>query len=142
METQLMQQINHLPNAAELSLPEAVSRDLLEQLLEPFDSESEAKQLWEETRCTVIILEPYQHDAASREFWREAASDIIILDSIDSIEDIEQSLTWNQIGFTLTYPEYTVPLAMGYQLLVAIVNDSGSGVYLVVPPELSHIIPE
>ena len=124
-----MQQINHWPDKTELSLPEAVSRDLFEQLLEPFDSEASAKQFWEETRCTVIILEPFQHDASTQEFWRDAASDIIILDSIDTIEDIEQSLTWNQIGFTLTYPEYTVPLSNGYVLLVAIVNDSGSGIY-------------
>ena len=33
-----MQQINHWPDMAELSLPEAVSRDLHKQLLEPFDS--------------------------------------------------------------------------------------------------------
>ena len=137
-----MQQINHWPDMAELSLPEAVSQDLHKQLLEPFDSVGEAKEFWKETRTTLIILEPHQHDTSSREFWREAASDIIILDSIDSIEDIEQSLTWNQIGFTLTYPEYTVPLPNGYRLLVAILNDSGCGVYLVVPPELSNIIPE
>ncbi len=137
-----MQQIDHWPDMAELSLPEAVSRDLFEQLLEPFDSEASAKQFWEETRCTVIILEPFQSDTSSREFWQEASSSIIILDSIDSIEGKDQLLTWNQIGFTLTYPEYTVPLSNGYVLLVAIVNDSGSGIYLVVPPELSHIIPE
>jgi len=137
-----MQQINHWPDVAELSLPETVSRDLHRRLMEPFDSEGEAKEFWEETRTTIIILEPYHSDASTREFWREAASDIIILDSIDSMEDIEQSLTWNQIGFTLTYPEYTVSLPEGYQLLVAIINDSGCGVHLVVPPELSHIIPE
>ena len=137
-----MQQINHWPDMAELSLPDTVSRDLHRRLLEPFDSEGEAKAFWKETRTTLIILEPHQHDTTSREFWREAASDIIILDSIDSIKDIEQSLTWNQIGFTLTYPEYTVPLSMDYRLLVAIVNDSGSAIYLVIPPELSHLIPE
>ena len=137
-----MQQINHWPDKAELALPEAVSQDLHKQLLEPFDSEGEAKKFWEETRTTIIILEPFHSDTSSREFWQEAASSIIILDSIDTIEGKDQLLTWNQIGFTLTYPEYTVPLSNGYQLLVAIVNDSGSGIYLVVPPEMSHIIPE
>jgi hypothetical protein len=66
-----MQQINHWPDVAELRLPEAVSRDLLGQLLEPFDSEKSAKEFWEETRCTVIILEPYQHDASAQKFWRK-----------------------------------------------------------------------
>ena len=137
-----MQYINHWPDMAELALPEAVSQDLYSQLLEPFDSAEEAKNFWEETRTTIIILEPFHSDTSSREFWQEAASSIIILDSIDTIEDTDQLLTWNQIGFTLTYPEYTVPLSNGYQLLVAIVNDSGSGIYLVIPPELSHIIPD
>ena len=137
-----MQQINHWPDVAEITLPEAVSRDLIGQLLEPFDSEGEAKEFWKETRTTIIILEPFHSDTTSREFWQEASSDIIILDSIDTIEDTDQLLTWNQIGFMLTYPEYTVPLSNGYVLLVAIVNDSGSCIYLVVPPELSHIIPQ
>ena len=137
-----MQQINHWPDMVELSLPEAVSRDLHKQLLEPFDSEKSAKEFWEETPSTIIILEPFHSETSAQEFWQETASSLIILDSIDSIEDIEQVLTWNQIGFTLTYPEYTVPLSMGYQLLVAIVNDSGCGIYLVIPPELSQLIPE
>ena len=102
---------------AELTIPKTVTQDLHKQLLEPFDSAGEAKQ-----------------------FWREAPSTVIILDPTDSIEDIKQSDLWNQIEFALTYPEYTVPLSMGYQLAVAIVNDSGAGIYLVVPPELSHLI--
>ena len=114
-----MQQINHWPDMAELSLPETVSQDLHKQLLEPFDSEKSAKKFWEETRTTIIILEPFHSDTTSREFWQEASSSIIILDSIDSIEGKDQLLTWNQIGFTLTYPEYTVPLSNGYQLLVS-----------------------
>ena len=114
-----MQYINHWPDMAELALPEAVSQDLHQQLLQPFDSLGEAK-----------------------EFWQEAPSTIIILDPSDTIAQLKDSDTWNQIEFALTYPEYTLPLNMGYQLLVAIVNDSGSGIYLVVPPELSHIISE
>ena len=114
-----MQYINHWPDVAELSLPETVSQDLSRQLLEPFYSEASAK-----------------------EFWKEAPSTIIILDSTDNITQLKDSDVWNQIEFTLTYPEYTVPLSMGYQLSVAIVNNSGAGIYLVIPPELSHIIPD
>ena len=137
-----MQQINHWPDMAELTLPKSVSQDLYRQLLEPFADEIEAKAFWTETHTTLIILEPFRSDETSQQFWRKASSDIIILDSVDFIESKEQLLTWNQIGFTLTYPEYTVPLSMGYVLSVAIVNDSGVGIYLVIPPELSHIIPE
>ena len=112
-----MQYINHWPDMAELTLPKSVSQDLYRQLLEPFDDESVAKEFWEETSSTVIILDP-----------------------TDSITALKGSEAWSQIEFTLTYPEYTVPLSMDYQLMVTIVNDSGSGIYLVIPPELSHII--
>jgi hypothetical protein len=46
METQLMQYIDHWPDVTEITLPEAVSQDLFGQLLEPFDSEGDAKQFW------------------------------------------------------------------------------------------------
>ena len=111
-----MQYITHWPDMVELTLPEAVSQVLYEQLLEPFDSEDEAKQFWGETFSTIIILDPS-----------------------DAIEGSELQ---DQIQFALTYPEYTVSLSMDYQLSVTIVNDSGSGIFLVIPPELSHIIQE
>ena len=114
-----MQQINHWPDLAEITLPEEVSQDLFLRLIEPFDSESAAKNFWNESSTTLIILDP-----------------------TDSITALKGSDAWSQIEFTLTYPEYTVPLKMGYQLMVAIVNDSGSGIFLVIPPELSHIIQE
>ena len=114
-----MQYINHWPDITELALPESVTQDLQHRLLEPFDSKGEAK-----------------------EFWEEAPSTLIILDHSDSITALKGRDAWNQIEFTLTYPEYTLPLSMDYQLMVAIVNDSGAGIYLVIPPELSHIIPE
>ena len=115
-----MQQINHWPDdMAEMALPESVAQDLFLQLLQPFDSVGEAKK-----------------------FWNETSTILIILDHNNSIEDLKGSDAWSQVDFALTYPEYTLPLPLGYQLLVAIVNDSGAGIYLVVPPELSHIIPE
>ena len=109
-----MQYINHWPDMAEITLPEAVSQDLYKQLLEPFDSEASARAFWDETSSTLIILDPS--------------------------DTISESEFQDQIDFALTYPEYTLPLSMDYLLMVAIVNDSGSGIYLVVPPELSHII--
>ena len=114
-----MQYINHWPDMTELTLPKPVSRDLFGQLLEPFNSEASAK-----------------------EFWEEAPSAIIILDPTDSITALKENDAWDQIDFALTYQEYTVPLTMDHQLTVAIVNDSGSGIYLIIPPELSGIINE
>ena len=114
-----MQTITHWPDLTKLALPEPVAQNLYQQLLEPFDTE-----------------------LAAKEFWEEASSTIIILNHFDSIKHLEQGAVWKQIDFALTYPEYTVPLKMDYQLMVAIVNDSGSGVYLVIPPELSTLISE
>ena len=114
-----MQYITHWPDMAKLNIPEAVSQDLQRRLLEPFDSEASAKSFWNETSTTLLILDP-----------------------TDTITALKESDVWNQIEFALTYPEYTVPLSKGYQLSVTIVNDSGSGIFLVIPPELSHIIPE
>lgn len=114
-----MQYLNHWPDITKLALPEPVSQNLYQQLLEPFDTEVEAKELWEEVPSTIIIL-----------------------NSFDSMEQLMKSDTWADIAFALTYPEYTEPLKMDYQLMVTIVNDSGSAIFLVIPPELSTLISE
>ena len=114
-----MQQIDHWPDMAELELPEEVSQDIHLHLLEPFESEQDAI-----------------------DFWGESPSSIIILDPTDTLVSLQHSDVWNTIDFALTYPEYDVPLSNGYQMLVAVTNDSGSGIFLVIPSELSHIIPE
>ena len=114
-----MQYINHWPDIAKLALPDPVAQDLYQQLLEPFNSEGEAKELWAEVPSTIIIL-----------------------NSFDSMSQLMKSDTWSDIAFTLTYPEYTEPLKMDYLLIVTIVNDSGSCIFLVIPPELSTLISE
>ena len=112
-----MQYITHWPELAELDLPKTLAHDLHRRLLESFDSEGEAKEFWNETTTTLTILDP-----------------------TDSITALKESDIWNELEFPLMYTEYTVQLKMGYQLLVAIVNDSGSGIFLVIPPELTHIM--
>ena len=103
-----MHTINHWPDITELALlPDIVAQDLYEKLTEPFDNESMAKAFWKETATKIIILEPN-----------------------DCIEQPE-------IQFALRYSEYITELKMGYQLLLAITNDDGSGIYLVIPPELN-----
>ena len=76
-----MQYINHWPDVTEPALPETVTQELFEQRLQPFNSEGEAKEFWQETPSTLIIL-----------------------DHSDSIEGSEAG---KQIVFTLTYQEYT-----------------------------------
>jgi len=114
-----MQCIDHWPVITELTLPKIVAQDLYRQLLLPFDTELIAKEFWEEAPCTVIIL-----------------------NDTDSIEQLKHSDIWEQIEFALKYTEYTEQLKMDYQLMVTIVNDSGSGIYIVIPPELSNLTSE
>ena len=80
-----MQQINHWPDMAEITLPEAVSQDLLHRLLEPFDSKASAKDFWNETSSTLIILAP-----------------------TDDITQLKESDTWDQIEFALTYQSHKI----------------------------------
>ncbi len=112
-----MQYINHWPDISELALPEPLTQDLHQQLLQPFDSEASAKEFWGKTSSTIILLEP-----------------------AENITQLQENDVYSEIDFALTYPEYTLPLKNGYLLLMAIVNDSGSGIYLVIPPDLSHLI--
>jgi len=109
-----MQYIDHWPDISELLLPELVAQSLYDQLIEPFDNEVSAKEFWKETFCTIIIL-----------------------NNTDSIKCLKKSDIWNQIEFALMYTEYTEQLKMDYQLMVAIVNDSGAGIFLVIPPDLT-----
>ena len=109
-----MQCFNHWPELSKLALPELVAQDFYQHLLMPFSNKSAAK-----------------------EFWEDAPSTIIILNDFDSIAHLRGCVIWSQIEFALTYPEYTETLKDNYQVLLAIVNDSGSGIYLVIPPELS-----
>ena len=111
-----MQQITQWPHTATLDLPAAVTQDIHNHLSAPFESEQEAIA-----------------------FWKEAPSSIIILAPSDTLESLQQDEVWTTVEFALTYPEYDLSLSHGYQMLVAITNDSGSGIYLVIPPELSHI---
>ncbi len=42
---------------SELVLPKTVPQDLYHRLLEPFDSETSAKDFWKESPTTIIILD-------------------------------------------------------------------------------------
>lgn len=111
-----MQCFNHWPELSKLALPELVAQDFYQHLLMPFNNKESAK-----------------------EFWSDSPSAIIILNDFDCIEHLKKCVIWSQIEIALTYPEYTGTLKDGYQVLLAITNDTGSGIYLVIPPELSQL---
>ena len=91
---------------------------------------------------TELALPEEVSEGEAKEFWDETFSTVIILNPSDNITALKESDVWNEIDFALTYTEYSVPLSMNYRLLVTIVYDSGSGLFLVIPPEVSHIILE
>lgn len=109
-----MQCFNYWPELSKMALPELVAQDFYQHLLMPFSSKATAK-----------------------EFWDDAPSSIIILNDFDCLDHLRGCVIWSQIEFVLSYPEYSEPLKLDYQVLLAIVNDSGSGIYLVVPPDIS-----
>lgn len=107
-----MQIINHWPDADETGLPDEVASELINFLVEPFASESEAQAFWQECPSTIIVL--YEN------------TNLVELSS-----SIRQS-----ISFCLNYPEFEEALPNGYRLLLAIINDEGAGCYLVLPSSL------
>lgn len=107
-----MQIINHWPDADEIGLPEKVSSELINYLVEPFTSESEAQAFWQECPSTIIVL--YENT---------------------NLAEISGSIC-QSISFCLNYPEFEEALPNGYRLLLAIINDEGTGCYLVLPSSL------
>ncbi|WP_448553339.1 hypothetical protein [Thalassotalea montiporae] len=107
-----MQIINHWPNVDEVGLPEEVASELINFLVEPFACASEAQAFWQECPSTIIVL--YENT---------------------NLAEISGSIR-QSISFCLNYPEFEEALPNGYRLLLAIINDEGTGCYLVLPSSL------
>lgn len=98
-----------------LTLPSAVKHELTQHLTKAFDTQQEAEQFWQDENCFLIVIEPTDR--------------MELLSQVD-----EQKGYW--LDFITTYPEEV--LIVGdtnefYLLAMAIVNDSGSGGYLLTP---------
>lgn len=112
LEYLIMQIINHWPDTDELGLPVKVSSELINYLVEPFASESEAQAFWQECPNTIIVL--YENT---------------------NLGELSVSIR-QSISFCLNYPEFEEALPNGYRLSLAIINDEGAGCYLVLPSSL------
>lgn len=108
-----MQVITSWDDIQALIAPKTVIQALLNHLTEPFNDEDSAKAFW--SSCPTIL------------FYFDAS------DSRESLSDLETSLK-TQAQFALEHPEYHEELIEGYVIQLAIVNDEGSGVYLVINP--------
>jgi hypothetical protein len=95
-------------------MPEKVKADALNFILESFVSEEDAVAFWCEFGCFLILIEEE--------------------DSDDELELFDQS-NHSKLDFISCYPEHTVFIGENnsHVMALSIINDSGSGAYLLAP---------
>ena len=84
---------------------------VMEQIIEPFSSVEEASAFWDTTGCSLVIIE--------------------MTDSVSEFQAMPQH-TQNQVMFGLRYPEQEFAISEDWRLLLAILNDEGAGIYLLI----------
>ncbi|MFM5013393.1 hypothetical protein ACEUB2_12135 [Aeromonas veronii] len=84
---------------------------VMEQIIEPFSSVEEARAFWDATGCSLVIIE--------------------MADSVSEFQAMPQH-TQNQVIFGLRYPEQELAISEDWRLLLAILNDEGAGIYLLI----------
>lgn len=84
---------------------------VMEQIIEPFSSVEEARAFWDTTGCSLVIIEQG--------------------DSVSEFQVLPQH-TQNQVMFGLRYPEQELSISEDWRLLLAILNDEGAGIYLLI----------
>ncbi|MDK3166679.1 hypothetical protein ACK32N_01685 [Aeromonas caviae] len=89
----------------------ALHVSVMEQIIEPFSSVEEARAFWEATGCSLVIIE--------------------MTDSVSEFQVLPQH-TQNQVIFGLHYPEQEFAISEDWRLLLAILNDEGAGIYLLI----------
>ncbi|MFB0592852.1 hypothetical protein ACETWN_03570 [Aeromonas hydrophila] len=89
----------------------ALHVSVMEQIIEPFSSVEEARAFWVETGCSLVIIEQG--------------------DSVSEFQVLPQH-TQNQVMFGLRYPEQELSISEDWRLLLAILNDEGAGIYLLI----------
>lgn len=99
------------PEESLLAAYPALHASVMERLIEPFSSQEEAQAFWEATGCCLIIIE--------------------ITDSVSEFQAMPQH-TQNQVMFGLRYPEQEFAISEDWRLLLAILNDEGAGIYLLI----------
>ncbi|HDX8435942.1 TPA: hypothetical protein RQN11_001487 [Aeromonas dhakensis] len=89
----------------------ALHVSVIEQIIEPFSSVEEARAFWVETGCSLVIIE--------------------MTDSVIEFQAMPQHIQ-NQVIFGLRYPEQEFAISEDWRLLLAILNDEGAGIYLLI----------
>ncbi|WP_125729337.1 hypothetical protein [Aeromonas salmonicida] len=99
------------PEESLLAAYPALHVPVMEQIIEPFSSVEEARAFWDTTGCSLVIIE--------------------MADSMSEFQAMSQH-TQNQVMFGLRYPEQEFAISEDWRLLLAILNDEGAGIYLLI----------
>ena len=99
------------PEETLLAAYPALHASVMERIIEPFSSQEEAQAFWDATGCCLIIIE--------------------MADSVSEFQAMPQH-TQNQVMFGLRYPEQELSISEDWRLLLAILNDEGAGIYLLI----------
>lgn len=89
----------------------ALHVSVMEQIIEPFSSVEEGRAFWDATGCSLVIVEKG--------------------DSLSEFQVLPLH-TQNQVMFGLRYPEQEFAISEDWRLLLAILNDEGAGIYLLI----------
>lgn len=110
----IMLKLNNLQQISILPITTASQGQILSILTEPFHEEAETQQAWDELQC---------------ELWFLTSISDLTADGVDGaeIELLERALT---------YTEFEDELEQDMVLTLSIVEDSGKGIYLIMPKTL------
>lgn len=112
-----MQVLHYLPTMEELALPLSTAIKVVEKLVEPFGNLGDAEAYWSEYPSPIFIITGQDK----------------VVSAIASLDGFMQHF----IELADTNPEFVELLPKGYQLSLTIINDEGSGVYLIKPVGLN-----
>lgn len=107
-----MIKITNLQQVTTLPITTILQEQVKSILTEPFHDEAETQQTWDELQCELWFL--------------TSISDLSAV-GVDDIEMLKQALT---------YTEFEDELDYGATLTLSIIEDSGKGIYLLLPKTL------
>ncbi|OOE84207.1 hypothetical protein BZG73_10080 [Salinivibrio siamensis] len=106
-----MIKLNNLQQISILPITTTLQEQIKSILTEPFYDEAETQQTWDELQCELWFL--------------TSKSELSTV--VDDIEMLKRALTYNEFEDELDY---------GAVLILSIVEDSGKGIYMLMPKTL------
>ncbi|EGX7690723.1 hypothetical protein DV013_004550 [Vibrio parahaemolyticus] len=107
-----MIKVAFLGNLSSLPITTTLQEQVKEILTEPFHDEAETQQTWDELQCELWFLTSKSELSA------------VVVDDIELLKHV------------LTYTEFEDELDYGAVLTLSIVEDSGKGIYILLPKTL------